>query len=407
MHISRGLALLSIIGVLTGGCALLPVSGPQSWDIRAGQRDPSGLPYVLVRITPQVITVLARNLPRIANVFDDRSSPKDITFGVGDSVSVTIFEAAAGGLFIPAEASVRPGNFITLPNQLVDSKGNISVPYAGAIRAAGRTQVQVQQEIIDALKNRAIEPQAVVSLIDQETSLISVLGDVNTAHRFPASHAPEHVLDAIARAGGPKNQGYDEWIMLERDGRRALAPFGALVYEPANNIYVHPNDTIYLYTEPQTFLALGAVGSVLGQGQFAFGAWRLSLAEGVAKAGGLIDAQADAGSVFLYRGETREVAEQLGADCSRFSGPIIPIIYEVNFRDPGGYFLASKFEMRNKDVIYASNAVIVEANKAINFFRNVVGSVNDPISAANNVYALRAAINGAPTSTAIVTIPVQ
>lgn len=406
MHISRGFVLLALTGLLTGGCALLPVDGPQSWDIRGGQRDANGLQYGLVRLTPLVVDVLARNLPRIATVFSDRSAPSDITFGVGDAVSVTIFEAAAGGLFIPAEASVRPGNFITLPNQLVDSKGNISVPYAGAIRAAGRTQVQVQQEIVDALKNRAIEPQAVVSLVNQQTSLISVLGDVNAPSRFPANHAGERLLDAIARAGGSKNQGYDEWIMIERNGRRALAPFGALLYEPANNIFAHPNDTIYLYSEPQTFLVLGAAGTLVGgQNQYPFGAWRLSLAEAVAKAGGLIDQQADPGAVFLYRGETREVAQQLGIDCSKFAGPIIPVIYEINFRDPAVYFLATKFEMRSKDVIYISNAVTVEANKAISFFRNVIGTVNDPITAANNAYALKAAINGAPTATAIVTIP--
>jgi hypothetical protein len=47
--------------------------------------------------------------------------------------------------------------------------------------------------------------------------------------------------------------------MLERGGRRATAPFGALVYEPSNNIWAHPGDTIYLYREPQTFLAFGAM----------------------------------------------------------------------------------------------------------------------------------------------------
>jgi hypothetical protein len=31
------------------------------------------------------------------------------------------------------------------------------------------------------------------------------------------------------------------------------------LYEPSNNIWVHPNDTIYLYKEPQTFLAFGAI----------------------------------------------------------------------------------------------------------------------------------------------------
>ena len=140
-----------------------------------------------------------------------------------------------------------------------------------------------------ALKNRAIEPQAVVALAEQRTSLVSVLGDVNASTRFPASAEGERVLDAITRAGGPKSQGFDEWVMLERGGRRATAPFGALVYEPSNNVWVHPNDTIYLYREPQTFVAFGAFGGSVGgtgsgaaQGLFNFEAWRLSLAEAVA-----------------------------------------------------------------------------------------------------------------------------
>ena len=91
-----------------------------------------------------------------------------------DVVSVTIFEAAAGGLFIPSEAGVRPGNFVQLPNQNVDNSGNISVPYAGAIRAVNRTPAEVQLSIVNALKNRAIEPQVVVALVTQNTSLISV-----------------------------------------------------------------------------------------------------------------------------------------------------------------------------------------------------------------------------------------
>lgn len=402
MRISRLTARFVMLGAtLLGGCSFFPASGPESWDVRAGQRDAESLPYVVVRLTPQIVDVLARNLPRLITIFPDRSPPKDIRFGVGDIVTVTIFEAAAGGLFIPSEAGVRPGNFITIPHQKVDSKGNISIPYAGNIRAKGRTEVEVQDAIVDALKKRALEPQAVVSLDDQRTSLINVLGDVNAPSRFPASFAGERLLDTITRVGGPKNPGYDEWMMLERDGRRALAPFGALIYEPANNIYVHPNDTIYLYREPQTFLAFGAVGGGIGvtQGQINFDSWRLSLAEAVARAGGLSDAAADPASVFLYRGETREVAQQMGVDCSEFPGPIIPVIYEINFRDPAIYFLATKFEMRNKDVIYVSNAPAVEVAKAMNLFNTVINTTNSPIIAAINAYALRAAIRG-PVSTA-------
>lgn len=371
----------------------MPVAGPESWDIRMQKSDADSLAYSLVKINPPVIDTLARFAPRLSSAFSDRRPPKEIKFGIGDIVSVTVFEAAAGGLFIPSEAGVRPGNFVTLPNQAVDSMGNVTVPYAGAVRALDRTPAEVQQSIVAALRNRAIEPQVVVALVEQRTSLISVLGEVNTPARFPASAAGEKILDEITRAGGPKGQGFDTWVMLEREGKRATVPFGALVYEPSNNIFARPNDTIYVYREPQTVIVFGASGQ---QGQFNFDAWRISLAEAVAKAGGLNDTLADPASVFVYRGETREVAERLGADLSNFEGPIIPVVYNVNFRDPSGYFLATKFQMRNKDVIFASNAVSVEQAKVMNYIRLVTATVNDPIVAATNAVVLRNTIKTSP-----------
>jgi polysaccharide export outer membrane protein len=218
---------------------------------------------------------------------------------------------------------------------------------------------------------------------------------------LPAVAAGERILDSITRAGGPRTAGYDSVVMLERGGRRATAPFGTLVYRPANNIYSHPGDTIYVYSEPQTFLAFGASGT---QGQFKFDAWRLSLAEAMAKAAGLKDEQADPAFVFLYRGESREVAEHLGVDCSKFSGPIIPIIYNINLRDPAGYFLAANFEMRNKDVIFTANAASVETTKFLNFLRTIMATVNDPIVYATNYYTLVNVAKGVGSAT-IVTTP--
>ena len=386
----RKFTLLGALGVFITlvGCTnpMMPVAGPESGDVRGHVQEPDSLPYALVNLTPETMSALTRRLQGFAGVFTDRRPPEQIKFGIGDVVTITIFEAAAGGLFIPAEAGVRPGNFVQLPNQAVDERGDITVPYAGAVRALGRTAAEIQTSIVNALKNRAIEPQVVVSLVTQNTSLISVLGEVNTPSRFPASAAGEKILDEITRAGGPKAQGYDTWVMLERNGKRATVPFGALVYDPANNIFARPNDTIYLYQEPQTFVEFGASGQ---QGQFNFGAWRISLAEAVAKGGGLNDTLADPASVFIYRGEPRKFAEQLGIDISKFNSSIIPVVYNVNFRDPAGYFLATKFQMRDKDVIFASNATAVEHAKIMNYIRLVTATVNDPIVAATNGLLLR------------------
>jgi polysaccharide export outer membrane protein len=384
--------------ILLGACGLVPTSGPQSLDVAAGQRDAESLPYAYVSVTPKVLEVLGRAKPRFSSAFSDKRGPEDIRFGIGDMVVVTLFEAGAGGLFIPLEAGVRPGNFITLPSQAVDSKGNISIPYAGAIRAAGRTAVEVQNAIVDSLKNRALDPQAIVTLTDQRATSISVLGDGVGSVRFPANANGERVLDAITRAG-LKSPGYDLWVMMDRGGRRETVPFGALIYEPSNNIFVRPQDTIFVYNEPQTFLAFGATGR---QGQFPFGAWRVSLAEAAAKAGGLVDVQADAGSVFLYRGETREVAQQLGIDGTKYTGAVIPVIYRVNLRDPAGYFLATTFEIRNKDVVYISNAISVDVTKFLNYVNLIVGTAQDPVNYANSVVLLKNSLKTGATTSAIV-----
>jgi polysaccharide export outer membrane protein len=321
---------------------------------------------------------------------------------------VTVFEAASGGLFIPAEGGVRPGNFVTIPNQAVDIHGNISIPYAGSIRALGRTQVEVQGAIVAALKNRAIEPQVVVSMVEQKTSMITILGEGRSA-RIPATASPERLLDVIARAGFSAtvvggatlgSAGSGSWVILERNGRRAIAPFGALIYESANNIYAHPNDTIYLYFEPQTFLAFGAVGT---QQQIPFGTWRLSLAEAISRAGGLVDVQADPASVFLYRGEARDVAEAMGIDVRPYEGPLIPVIYTINLRDPAGYFLASSFEMRNKDILYASNSFSVESTKFMSYLNTINATIQAPMTTVTTAYGLRNIIRGTGAVPSIVT----
>ena len=391
--------LIVLGSFLLGGCSVMPASGPESWDVKAGQRDPESLPYAVLKVTPQVTAVLSKLVPRLTTFAEERR-PQDIRLGIGDIVTATIFEATSGGLFIPAEAGVRPGNYVTIPNQAVDANGNISIPYAGNIRAKGRTTVEIQQAIVDALKNRAIEPQVVVSVADQRTSLITVLTD-SGARRLPASATPERALDVIARAGGAGGAGADMWVVLERNRKRAIAPFGALIYEPVNNVYIHPEDTIYLYREPQTFLAFGATGS---QQQIPFGTWRITLAEAVAKAGGLIDGAADPANIFVYRGETIETARELGIDCTPFTGPLIPVVYNINFRDPAGYFLATNFEMRNKDMIYVSNSVSVEATKAMNYFNTINTTIQGPITTAITAYSLKGLIQGTGSATtAIIT----
>jgi len=384
--IKSAVAALCFAGAVSA-CGIMPASGPNS--ISVNTEIASSVPYALVKLTPAVVDALAQYEPAVlAGAFTDRRPPAAIKFGIGDSVSVTIFEAAAGGLFIPIEAGVRPGNFVTLPDQSVDNDGNISVPYAGTIKAAGRSNVEIQNDIIAKIRNRAIEPQVVVALSRQNTSLVSVFGEVRSSVRYPAAGlgAGDRITDAITRAGGITGAGFETWVMLERGGRRATVPFANLVYEPANNIFVQPGDRVYVYREQQKFLAFGASGQ---QGEFTFDAWRINLGEAVAKAGGLADGVADPGSVFLYRREPREVAERLGADVSRFEGEIVPVIFSVSFRDPGGYFLATKVQMRHQDVLFVANAQSVEVTKFLQFLNVIMQTTSSGVFLRENIKATK------------------
>ena len=371
-----------VVGGVLGACEGFPTSGPGANDIRAHNLQETDIDYTLIPISDRVISILlATESTGLVGAFSDRRGAAEIRFGIGDVVGVRIFEASAGGLFIPLEAGARAGNFVDLPDQPVDFNGNIQVPYAGAVKAVAQTPQQVQNTIIERLRNRAIDPQAVVTLREQRATQISVLGDVNTPNRLPTSASGERVLDAISRAGGPKFPGHETFVALERGGRKATISFLRLVSEPANNVFVRPGDTVYVYREPQTFVAFGATGQTPLGGlnlQIPFDRERLTLAEAVGKAGGLIDDRAEPRSIFLYRLESHKVAKAIGADVTKVTeGGLVPVIYSVNFRDPTAYFHAQRFQMRNHDVLYVANANSVEMTKFLTFLRTSIATVRE------------------------------
>jgi polysaccharide export outer membrane protein len=90
-----------------------------------------------------------------------------------------------------------------------------------------------------------------------------------------------------------------------------------------------------------------------------------------------------------------------------YTGPLIPIIYNINLRDPAGFFLASNFEMRNKDMIYVSNSVSVESNKAMAYFQMINSTVQAPISTAITAKSLQQLLSGTGSAaTAIIANPI-
>ena len=378
------IALLISTTALTG-CNALPRSGPDDAAVekRASVRVTTpnrdvGIDYVLVDINKAILPSFAEAAATsIRDSFGGgKGGPPDVPLGIGDVIQISIFEAQAGGLFIPLEvAGSRPGNFITLPSQTIDRGGTLTIPYAGRIQAAGRLKELVEQDIEERLSNRAIEPQVVVSTVSRQSSEVAVLGDVNRAGKFEVTSAGERVLDLISEAGGISAPIIETYITLQRRGKSGTISYEKLQNTPAENIYLAPGDTLLVNRERRTYSVYGAAGL---NGRFDFEETKLSFGEAMGKAGGLLDGRADPGQVFLYRKVARSTVNKIGVDASRFSGDEIPVIFRANMRDPGSFFAVQQFAMQDKDIIYISNSDSTELVK----FLNVVNSVTSTTAGA-------------------------
>ncbi|KQQ47920.1 hypothetical protein ASF58_00710 [Methylobacterium sp. Leaf125] len=312
----------------------------------------------------------------------NRSGGSQGRIAIGDVLAITVFEAQSGGLFIPSDSSSRSGNFVQVPNQQVDASGMVSVPYAGSIRVAGRTADQVGKEIAQLLAKRAIEPQVIVTQVERHGNDISILGDVNLATRFSLDPGGMRLLGAIARAGGPRSPAYETLITVQRGGRTEQALMTNLVKNPSQNIQLAAGDAVYLSREPKIFMTLGATlppGSVGGinNRRFPFDNDNMTLAEAIAKSGGLDDARADPTAVFVYRMESRRTLSEMGVDTTRYASDLVPTIYTVNLAQADGLFLSSSFFMRNKDIIYVSTSQSTEVNKFFGMVRSTTAPFYD------------------------------
>jgi polysaccharide export outer membrane protein len=385
--------LAIVVAAVLAACSVLPGTGPKSDAVEnnatAGVRSSAALSYALVDVSADTIGFLSQpNLITFKGEFPDKRAKPEQVVGVGDVLNISIFEAAPGGLFTPGTAAgARPGNFVDLPAQAVDQKGSIYVPYAGEIPAAARTIPDIQQAIVARLRNRAIEPQVVVSLNQQHSSVVSVLGDVNTPGVLALNSVGERLLALIARAGGPKFEAIESYVTLQRDGKRVKVLLSRVVHDPRENIFIRPNDVIFLTRESPSFTALGALNqNIFGTNtEIPFDVETLTLAQAMGKSGGLNDQQSDPSEIYVYRYEDRRFLEKLGVDTTKFTLDRVPTIYHVNLRDPAGMLLASAFQMKIKDVMYVANAKVVDYYKLLLLINQTTTAVSGAANAATNV----------------------
>ncbi|UVO52379.1 polysaccharide export protein [Sphingomonas sp. SUN019] len=367
-------ASLLVVAALLTGCSTLPSSGPTAAQINGALKNNNQTGFTIVDIDAASAQQLAFAPPPVGGLAAlDRPGRID-TLGPGDVLDINVYEVGVTLFTGPNDSSAQGGRFnpsarsTALSNVVVDSAGDIQLPYVGKVNVLGKTTAEVQNLIERGLRGLSQRPQALVSVKDNAFNVFYVSGDVRAPGRMPLRMPRERLLDALARAGGTVNQPDDMIVRLTRDGVSAETRLSAVDASGAQNIQLLPGDRVELFNRPRTFLVFGASEKV---SQVAFGADRLSMAEALARIGGPSDRLADPSAVYLFRYVTPT------ADRPEEK----PIIYRLNMVRPDSYFLSQRIGMHDKDVIYIAGA----SSNAPGKLAGILGQLFSPILAVRAV----------------------
>ena len=387
-HVTSSLAIVWA-ACLTAGCAQFPEVGPSARDITSQTQPKKQSDYVLVPVTPQVLASLAAESKPSLRVFADNAPAPVQLIGIGDSVSVMIWDV--GGLFngfnlgasASAAATANPsvlsssqiqGSSTTVPVQNVDQSGFITIPYAGRLRAAGKTTGELEKDVQEALRGKTIGAQAVVTVGQNQSSQVTVTGDVNHPGRLMLPLGGVRLLDAIALSGGATAPASDVAVQVTRGNLTRRVRLDSIVREPAENIYLHADDLVVLDREPQSVVVLGATNH---NAQVQFGKADLTLAEAVGNGGGLTDIQADPSGVFVFRYADPATAKSLQPEAVLPTGQRdIPVVFQIDMKKLSGFFAAEAFRVHDRDVIYVANSPVVQLGKIAHLLSTVASVFN-------------------------------
>lgn len=387
-------ALLGDLAVVAGflflsGCSTnspwLSSAGPGLDQIEASQKSldkPKVEGIQLIQINDAIARKLlvSRKQGLFSSSFATESKPGFVV-GAGDVVEVSVWEAPPAMLFGSGVADVRAGpsttRVVSFPEQAVNSDGTVNMPFAGQVPAAGHTPQQIEAELVSRLKGKANQPQVLVRVIRNVSSNVTVVGEVVASTRMPLTARGERLLDALAAAGGVRQPVNKMTLQITRGNQVEALPLDVIIRDPKQNIVLQAGDVVTALHQPLSFTVLGATGK---NEELSFEAQGISLTQALGRAGGLQDARADARGVFVFRFEEATALDWPTKVVTTPDGKV-PVIYQIDLKDPASFFVAQSFPVNNRDVLYVSNAPAAELQK----FLNIVTSIAAPVLGVINV----------------------
>ena len=370
-----------LVALLLGACSQLPTTGPTRQEVE----DAVALPGQSIVQIVDVDDGIARRLlaQRRVGLFSDalgNDKPAEAGIGAGDSLEISVWEAPPATLFGGGSVDPRTPNSVrstTFPEQVVDAQGFVSVPFAGRIRVTGLSPQQVEAEVVRRLTGKANQPEVIVRRLRNASSTVTIVGEVTNSVRMPLTPGGERLLDALAAAGGVRQPVSKTTLQVTRGGKFHSLPLDVVIRDPRQNVPLQPGDVLTAMFQPLSFTALGATGK---NEEISFEAQVISLAQALARAGGLVDSRSNPQGVFIFRLEQASALDWPRRPATTTPDGLVPVIYRLDLRNPATFFVMQSFPVQHKDILYVSNAPAAEIQKFLNLVFSIAYPVINTIS---------------------------
>jgi polysaccharide export outer membrane protein len=228
------------------------------------------------------------------------------------------------------------------------------------------------------LTGKANQPQVLVRRTRNLSSNATVVGEVNTSTRVQLVPGNERLLDAIAAAGGVRQPVNKMTIQVTRSNNVYSLPLETIIKDPAQNVTLSPGDVITALYQPFSFTALGATGK---NEEVNFETQGITLAQALARSGGLIDTRSNPEGVFIFRFEPIAALDWPHQPVMSTPDGLVPVVFRIDLDNPSSFFVMQSFPIENKDVLYVANAPATELLK----FLNLLFTLSYPVLTAKQL----------------------
>ena len=353
----------------------MPSTGPSASALKKNAH-PDSTGIQVVNITDSLAGRLqARRPPQSFPEEFRRDGGPTTTVEPGDELEVDIMEAPPASLFGNVPNGQGSGSLgaqsVTFPGQLIGNSGNIYLPFAGQVHAAGHTLDQIEDDITGRLKGKANQPQVLVRLVTNNTNYVTIVGAVSADSHISLTAARERILDALTKAGGGASEIRNFTIRVTRHGRSVTVPLETIVRDPSQNILLQGGDVITVMRQPYQFMVMGAGAR---SQEVAFEGPYITLAQALARTGGLNDVESDFRGVFVFRFESPDAVDWPLEPVKETAGGRVRVLYCLDLSKPEGFFAAKSFPVCDGDLIYVAHA----QGQALQKVLSLVGSITSP-----------------------------